>query len=335
MTKEELLKIDKPGDLFDRNIIECKKKYKELIKEYHPDSKNGDTTVFEHITKLYEKAIGLLSNGLWEKSRYVEFKTSQNKTIMIEYQDLFLFELGTCYVCKTHIIYLLKSDKEKYYKNYIEKTKKLKYENNDMEKVFKICMPDIQTYGKLKTGEYYIVLKKTKDVFPLKNVLNYYKEIPDRHIAWILSRLSSIACFIQYNHLVHNGINIENCFISPKYHSILLLGGWCYTTKENEKLIGTTKEIYDLMPIKEKTKKISTIETDLESIKAIGRKLTGDEDYQKMLDKNLPKPIFNFLTKGSSHSAFTEMEEWDKSLLKAYGERKFIPLYIDEKQIYQ
>ena len=334
MEKEKILKIEKAGDLFDRDINLCKKKYKELVKVYHPDV-SGDTKVFEHITFLYKKAIDLLNKGLWEKSKYVEFKTEKNKTIMIEYQDLFLFELGTCYICRTHIIYILKSDKEKYYKNYIEKINDLKYENKDMREIFERCMPNIQSHGKLKTGEFYIVLRKTDDVYPLRNILFALKEIPDRHIAWMISRLSSIACFIQYNHIVHNGINIENCFVSPKYHSILLLGGWWYSVNENEKLIGTTKEIYNVMPSKQKNEKTANIETDLESIKLIGRKLTGNENYQSIIHKNIPKPIIDFLIKGSSKSAFTEMEEWDETLLKAYGERKFIPFNITEKEIYK
>jgi len=181
----------------------------------------------------------------------------------------------------------------------------------------------------LKTGEYCLVLKKEAGDYLLSDLDGFYKnqgkELGDRHCAWVVSRLSNIACFLKYNNLVHNGISMTNCFISPKYHTIMLFGGWWYCVPNGEKMIGTQKSVYDVMPVKEKSEKISTYKTDLECVKQIGRQL----------NKNLPKPFEMWVNKATSGDAFKEFESWNKALDDSYGERKFIVLDISEKDIYK
>ena len=148
--------------------------------------------------------------------------------------------------------------------------------------------------------------------------------------------MHNICCFLKYNNIVHNGININNCFISPEHHAILLLGGWWYATKAEDKMIGTTKEIFDIMPILSKNNKKSSAITDLESIKLLGRTLNGYNNPRTfMKETDIPKPIAEFLIGGSGADAYKEFQTWDTVLDKGYGVRKFIPLSVTKKQIYK
>lgn len=335
MDREEILKISKPGDLFTQDESGCKYQYRKFAKYFHPDGTNSDEEVFEHITKLYNEALSLLEKKEWKKSNYLELKSDNGKTLQICYLTQIIFELGSAYVCRNHVIYVLDSNKEKYYLNYINRVNSIQYANDEMKNIFQKQIPDIQTYGKLSSGEYYIVIRKTKDVYPLGYVLSYFEEIPGKHLAWIISRLSSLCCFLEYNNLVQNGLDINSCFVSLKYHSIILLGGWWYTTKIKGSLIGTTREIFDLMPVKAKTEKIADKATDLESVKHIGRQLLKASTHQKIQQKtNIPTPIKDFLIRGSGSEAIDEMRVWDSALDNAYGVRTFIALDITEKQIY-
>ena len=198
-----------------------------------------------------------------------------------------------------------------------------------MEKEFKRYFPEVVDTFELKTGEYCLVLKKDDTDFLLSDFLEYYsnqgKELDPKHCAWVVSRLSNICCFLKYNHLVHNGISLNNCFVSPKYHTIMLFGGWWYCVSEGEKLIGTQKSVYDVMPVKEKSEKKSTYQTDLECVKQIGRQL----------NRSLTKPFENWVNKAASKDAFNEFDSWNKALYDSFGERKFIVLDISEKDIYK
>ena len=337
MEAEEILEISKCGDLFPYGINGIKAKYRELAKEWHPDvNKSTEASkVFAKVNELYNTALKLLKDGVWEKTNYILISEESGKNFELDYDTVFIFELGTCYVAKTKVVYILENDKKKYYDNAIKQIKNLKYKDKKMEESFSILFPNIEKTFISTKGEYVISLTKTEDVYPLKNVLKYFgNKISDKHVAWMISRLCNLTCFMKYNNMVHNGIDINSCFVSPQYHSILLLGGWWYATNENESMIGTTKDIFSIIPVSAKGNKTSSALTDLESVKLLGRQLLGETNCRKLaLDITIPRPLLNYIISGSGNNSFEEFEKWDKALSEAYGKRKFLPMEI--KNIYK
>ena len=332
MEATEILSVTKCGDLFPYGEEEVKSKYKELVKKWHPDTNSNPDAlnVFTKITELYDKALELLKNGQWEKTNYILISKEDGKKIALNYDTYFDFELGTCYVTKTKIVYILGEDKKKYYNNAMQRINNLRYKDKKMEDDLSRFFPKIYQTFKTNNGEYVIVLDKTEDIYPLKKVYEYFGErIEDRHVAWIISRLCNLTCYLKFSGLVHNGININNCFVSPKDHSILLIGGWWYTTKEDERMIGTTKDIFSIMSVSSKESKKSSSLTDLESVKLLGRQLLGETNCRKLsLDNSIPKPFINFLTGGSCNNPYEEFTKWDRALEDSYGKRKFINMEI-------
>lgn len=330
----KILSVSKCGDLFPYGEEEVKSKYKELVKEWHPDTNNNPDApkVFAKITELYNRALELLENGQWEKTNYILISKDNGKRIAINYDTQFEFELGTCYVTKTKIVYVLGKDKEKYYNNAIQRIGSLRYKDKRMKDDLSRFLPQIYQTYQIKTGEYVIVLEKPEDVYPLKNVFAYFEEqINAKHVAWIISRLCNLVCFLEFNGLVHNGIHINNCFVSPKNHSILLLGGWWYTTRAEEKMLGTTKDIFSIMSVTAKESKKSSIVTDLESVKLLGRQLLGEVNSRKLsLNRSIPKTFIHFLTGGSGKSAYEEFVKWDEALDNSYRKRKFVHMEIED-----
>lgn len=313
----------KPGDLFPQSSKEeIRKMYKMYCLIYHPDvckdPRAGDA--FAKLTMLYNMALKNLDRDSWEKTNYIEFHLTTGKTIQITYQFHSTFELGEYYVTSTKIIYVFDFSKKKYYNNY---KKKIKYANAQMKKVFARLVPDIVKECDTST-QHLIIINKPSNAYPLKCLIeNYFdNNIPDKHLAWMISRLMNLACFLKYNGLVSNGIDVENLFVAPDEHSLFLFGGWWYTVPEDQKMIGTTKGIYDVMSPKVKADKVASSTTDVESIKAFGR---------KYLQVGAPAQFKDFLNSGSSTDTFAEMGKWDKALVESYGKRKFIKL--DETEI--
>lgn len=337
MQAAQILSITKCGDLFPYGEENIKQTYKELVKEWHPDTNRHPEapTVFAKINALYSQSLELLKNGQWEKTDYILITTTNEKRIAIHYDTHFDFELGTCYVTKSKIVYFFENDKKKYYDNAIQKIASLRYKDKRMEANLSPYLPKIHQTFQTKTGKYAIVLEKPQDVYPLKTVFEYFdRQINAKHVAWIISRLCNLTCYLEYSGLVHNAITINNCFISPENHSILLLGGWWYATKEGEKMIGTTKDVFALMPVSAKESKKSSAVTDLESVKLLGRQLLGEPNCRKLsLNSAIPKPFVSFLTGGSGRSAYDEFAKWDKALDSSYGRRKFIRMEM--KNIYK
>lgn len=212
MTTSEILLMKKAGDLFSNDLNKCKLEYKELAKRWHPDMNKDDTNnVFMKISELYNQALQLIESGQWEKSNYIQIKTTTNKNVAINFLDTYDFELGTCFVCEKFIIYQFFKDKKKYYDNAVNTISNLKYSNSNMEKEMSRFLPKIINQFVSTDGDYYMVIQKTPDVYPLKNLLNYFHgEIPDKHVAWMVSRLSNIACYLEHTGQVHNGLLDQN-----------------------------------------------------------------------------------------------------------------------------
>jgi hypothetical protein len=316
----DILDCKLPGDLFSEDLHE----YKDLCKKHHPDH-GGNDKVFAHIQELYRRAQELKKTGKWEASNYIQFDLIGNKKLKLNFLYRNDFELGTRFICQKSVVYIF--NKDKYIDNAILRINGLKYKDADMEKIIGSCVPNKPIKYKLETGLDCLIIPKTQEVIPLDLLHKYFNnQVPDRHVAWIMSRLSNLCCYLQNQHLTHNGINLENCFVSPEFHTVLLLGGWWYTVNHNEHLIGTTKEIFDIMPIKEKTSKVSSYITDLESVKLIGRKLLGNR-------KDLG-PFYEFVNGGSSDNAIKEFKKWDKACDDTYGKRKFVKMEVDYIKFY-
>lgn len=342
-TAEQILGMTKPGDLFTNNLDTCKTEYRELSKFWHPDTNKSlmSKDVFCKIGELYNAALKDFDAGTWEKTNFVRLAIKDGTHIEMTYLDKFDFELGVCYVTRTKVVYVLSASSAKYVPLMKSGLSKLSYRDNEMKDYFSRFFPQDIKYKEIKgTGEKVIVFSKTEDVYPLKNLLQYFNKVglqdKDKHIAWMITRLLNIAVLFNRSGIVHNGICLENCFVSPRYHTILLYGGWWYSTKVGGKMTGTTKGIYDVMPVTAKTSKTSSLVTDVESIKLLGRQLFGNENCRKLAeDTKVPKPIIDFLISGSSNDALKELKIWDSVLESSYGERKFIKLKVNPEDIYK
>lgn len=216
----------KVGDIFPNDVTQAKNIYRDLCKKYHPDTFVDDRAndIISALTKLYNNAIKAIEAGTWEKSNFIAIKTTKGTTLNINYLYHRVFELGEYYVCNQYIIYIFDFNKKKYYNNYIKQINKISYKDKKMEKYFKNLFPQVISEYNTLDNKHIIVISKTEDVYPLRAVIEnvFNGEIPDKHLAWMISRLINICCFLKMNGLVHNGINIDNCFVSTDFHSILL-----------------------------------------------------------------------------------------------------------------
>ena len=69
-----------------------------------------------------------------------------------------------------------------------------------------------------------LVLRKAPDLLLLSDVLAHFNGRMDaRQVAWIISSLLNLACYLDYARLAHNAILTDAVFISPPRHSSALL----------------------------------------------------------------------------------------------------------------
>jgi hypothetical protein len=340
LTAEKILKAVLPGDLFgSSDEKELNLEWRSLARKWHPDLHTDKTLalqVMTHINNLHDDGVKLIKDGKWSRSNFIQLKTLDNRLFKVTFLVERTFELGKLYICNSSLFYLVDKQHKPFYDNYIRRIENLKYASSDMKTEFTKYLPTIQS--RFETAEFYgVIITKPTDVLSLRDVLSHFNGIlPDRHMAWTLSSLYNTACFLDYNKLAHNGINVDNYFISPEFHSGMLLGGWWYTVGYGEKLTGAPKDVYDIMTLKTKSEKIGSYITDLDSIRQLGRELCGDRLGNKLLSSSaIPKALINWLQGGATKKPVEEYSAWGKVLDSGYGKRTFVELKIDARDLYK
>lgn len=338
-TTSEILKMEEPGELFSDNIKTIKDEYVELAKIYHPDrNKNSELAndVMAKIGEYYTKCLEMIDSGIYIKPGSIKLKSKDGKLYEVKYRISHSFELGTIYVGNTVVLYLINNEYKNLFENLSGIEKRFTFADEKMKSEFERYLPRV--IGKFETldSRFGIVVKKTPDMLTLKDVLNYYDgKMPVRHVAWIISSLMNLVCYINYTGMSHNSISLDTYFISPKLHSGSLLGGWWYSVPLGDKMLGVTEKTYSIMPPQVKSKKNGDILTDLESIRLIGRELLGDRNGTRLLESSdVPDPMVSWLRSVASGKASEEYSKWSDILYQSFGKRKFVKMEFDEDKLY-
>ena len=228
------------------------------------------------------------------------------------------------YIGETHITFLVNYKYEKFWNNFIT--------HNDWtflsDKIKKYLTRSLPNPISFKTSSHLCIqVQKDRELLLLNDVLQYYKTLDPKHVAWILNRLFNIVCYLQTQKIVHNDISLDSCFINPEKHELSLFGGWWYSTKFDEKLSHLPVRTFKYLPYSVTHKKTADPLIDLECLKACGRELLGASLG--------PEPMLRWLNRAADGTAIQQYKEWEDLLNKCFGPRKFHKLELNFKQLYE
>jgi hypothetical protein len=237
------------------------------------------------------------------------------------------------YVGNSHITFLIEKDHKNLWDNAISMIKGLRYASDKMKQEMSRYLPTIRTTAELPK-HYALVLNKTPDLILLRDIPNTIPEW-DRHVAWIISSLYNLTCYLEFAGVTHNDISLDTYFISPEYHSGALLGGWWYSCKKGDKLLAVPTDSYNLFPPTMRKTRVADHSLDKELLRALGRELLGDRAGTRLsINEAAPLPLINWLRCATSQPATKEYSLWDKVLEESYGKKKFMHMDISPESIY-
>ncbi len=328
--ESEIIACKHPGDLFS-SPEKMEGEYDKLAKTWHPDKPGGSHDAMAKINELYQEGKDLIRGGVWKSSIQRLFTLKDGPSLRVNFLKEVAFEIGTMYICDAACIFVI----EKEYNKYIS-FPKFKFPSQKREEEFSRYLPRVLSTYDLIDGRRIVAIDKPQDVYSLRGIHYYYGgTVPSRHVAWILSSLYNLCCFLRYNRLVHNGINIDSYFICPEMHSGMLIGGWWYHTAFGKRMKAVPSTTYSVMTSRTKSNKKSDFITDLECVKLVGRTLLGSPSGSKLYSNtDIPGPMLNFLRTISSDDAVKEYKEWGSVLTESFGPRRFVEMNIDRGVIY-
>jgi len=337
---DQILNEDEPFNIFDKDS-DIDKQFRTYAKMWHPDFNKTNpkaSDVFNHIIELKNIAKDRIAKGSWISKNEMRIYGEDHTEYRIKFKKSHPFELGTMYISDSIIAYIIDSKYNNFYNNFVNQVSNLRYSSDKMKNEMNRFFPNIIKTIATDDDKLIIIVRKTDDQFLLKDVINYFGDkIDPRHVAWMISSLYNLCCYFEYKNISHLGISIDTCFVSMKYHSVSLLGGWWYTVNTGEKMIGIASKDFSSLPKDVQTSKMSSRSCDLELLRAVGREALGDKHGMKLrINKDIPTPMSNWLIYPSKENAIKEYGIWyDKVLIDSYGKPKFIKCEISSDELYR
>lgn len=338
MTAESVLACSIPEQLF--NYDSFKEEQVKLQAKWHPDHNSALNAgeVFAHVRKLVEEGREKIRNEQWNGRTTFRFTSSSGKEYRIRYSKLRMFELGKMLIGKELVAYIIDEQYEDLYKNGVNTIRSFKYKNKNLEKEFTKLMPSIRFAEKTDKG-FIVIISKPEGYVLLQDLIDFLpnNKLPPKHVAWIVSSLYNLLIFLKVHNTCHNGISPATVFVDTTRHSVMILGGWWYSTKTNAKLLALPSKILSILPKGVLEEKISQPVYDRQAMKATAIASLGDPSMngsRLLFDKDVPKPMLSWLRGPSSSSIIDEYERWYDTLTQSFGERKFTKFEVDISSLY-
>ena len=246
------------------------------------------------------------ADELWETADEVRFTTSDGKDITVRYLSNYSEQDADVYVARRNIIFVFDKDGAAAADKYRTMISALDYPSADTRSLADF-FPRVAGGYQLDDGRFILVVNKDEDEYPLR----LFGKLTGRHVAWIISRLENLCCVLEFSGLVHPSIDPDTVYINPYTHQASLYGSWWLVTYKNT--------MNDDMRI------LRSVD-NLKCIRSTASQILGDVDA--------PEALTEFINSEPKVDAYNDFAYWDEMLIKAYGERKFINMEIDDGKIY-
>ncbi|MTH95069.1 J domain-containing protein [Roseibium sp. RKSG952] len=336
-TAAEILKMsaEQATILFPGDEREIKKRFHRLAMTWHPDRssdpKSGD--VLQKLIELKEVAL----RGCLKVVRHeVLLKTDEDKTFRLNFLKENLTEAGRILIGTNTVTFIHRPDLGDIGRAEKERVENLKFANDMMRKQMRTLLPCTIKSSALKDGGHFTVMERPAGSVFLKDLIEYHGgQMPVRHVAWIVSGLMNIACYLEWAGLVHGAISPEALTIQPEKHSVHLLGGWGFVTKIGERPIalpGRTTEVYPKIAVKGQA---ATPEIDASLIRNVALDCLGKSHGGQLLTEGtVPKPFANWISLPPASRAVADYEAWMTALVESFGPRRFEKMSCTSAKIY-
>ncbi len=332
------IRLSEPERLFTGDEAGAHQEFRALAARWHPDRcpDAGTTSVFQHVNRLYDAALRKLRGGIWQTPGLLVLRATDGTTYKIRYRKERAFELGRLFVGGEIVAYVVAKEYADLFENALQVIDRLPCADSRMAAEIGSYLPEIVRHFEIDEG-WVLVLRKTPDQVLLRDLLDHCGgRLDARHVAWIVSSLLNLACYLDYARMAHNAILADTWFVSPPQHAGALLGGWWYAVRQGERMQAAPAATVQYTPFEVMDRRRGDIRTDLELIRALGRELLGDATGLRLeREKAAPQPMLDWLQLPAGDSALRDYQIWMNRVLKdSFGERRFVKLAVSAEDLY-
>ncbi len=344
LTAVEILAVSKdaPEKLFSGDLPAAKSEYHELSRRWHPD-RNRDleaTAVFQHITELYRQTRELIKSGRWRGAGVLELPVlgsgrAARASHQLNYLRSVKFELGDLYIAENEAAFSVERQYADLFENARQRVARFRFANALMRREIGRNLPGAPEYY-TTAARLIMVVPKTPDMILLEDLREHLGgAIGAQHVGWIINCLYNLACYFNYAGIVHHDISPHTFFVSPEFHSGMLLGGWWYARSAGEKISALPNRTLKTAPHDVIRRKQADNRTDLELIRQTVRELLGaDYAINSKTNEEIPSAMRRWIRGATSGSAVTDYELWKIVLEMDFGAPRFVRLDVESGAVY-
>jgi hypothetical protein len=306
-------------------LTDARKLYRQLAAQWHPDKPGGDAVVFAHLAHLYAEAQAKLAQGRWEGPNTVVLPIGKGAYHVLQVRASAPFPLGQQLIGDDFVGSLI----EPQFQQLVLRASNVgfTYASPRMEEEFARYLPTkwaAHHVIPLTDGRYFVRVSKTPDLIRLRDVVTHLGPLDAKHVAWIVSSLVNLCCYLSFAKLAHHDISPDTYFISPGHHSGALLGGWWYYHRYGERVALVPARTFSVLPFSVRVTKRAGALTDMELVRLTAREIAGP----------LPEPMRSWLTTPGTGSAYDQYQQWAVILEKTFGKRRFTPMLVSADDVY-
>jgi hypothetical protein len=314
--------------------------FRAAARQLHPDKPSGDADAFARLNALHRAAQDKIKNGVWLTPGRLEIRGTDGKTRIIRYRKDFDAGVGRGYLGRTLLTYVLPielADLANDARLTLDKIAAASYPSARIKHDLQHREPRLKHVFHTQDGRSVLVLDKPETVFRLRDVLDHWGgRLDPLHVAWIMSEMHHLTCWLDFLQLTHNDLSLDSVFICPAQHTAMVLGGWWFAVPAGARMQRVQQSrTLNNAPRGVLDSKQASIRTDLSLIRLLGRELLGDESGASLAsDARVPPALANWLRIATTGDAREDYRLWQDTLTAAFGERRFTKLDLDFSTIY-
>lgn len=243
--------------------------------------------------------------ALWENADAITFTTTEGQCIELKYLYSYSDKCADVYVTRRNIAFHFRSGMNGKAEHLRRMVSSLDYPSADT-RTLSDFFPRVTGAFMLNDDTSLVVINKREEEYPLR----LFGKLGGRHIAWIISRLENLCCVLEYNGLVHPGIDVDTVYINPNNHTACLYCNWWDVGQKNMSGLSSS--------------------ANLKGLRNTAKALLETED----VTPDTPQALLDFINSSPKIDAYEDFAYWDEMLIKAFGERKFIKMDTEDSDIY-
>lgn len=253
---------------------------------------------------------------LWEKAKNRTFIREDGVPISVKYMYSYTEQDADVYVARRNIAFHFPKHGAELAERLRRNIGLLDYPSADVRQL-EDFFPKISGGFVLDDGSYLCVIRKSEDEYPLR----LFGTLLGRHAAWIISRMENLCCVLEFSSLVHPQINPDTLYINPYTHQASLYGAWWNAGKHNSIAPNRTH--------------LLQLQENLIGLRETAAAVLGCKDRTQVRAlQDIPTALAEFIQSSPKVTAYDDFTYWDDMLIKAYGERRFIRLDVNDEDIY-